>query len=222
MRVFVIGANGQIGQHLIKKLGESERHAAIAMVRKEEDIFQFSQKGIITKLIDLEGSIDSTRDAIKETQADAVVFTAGSGGHTGADKTMLIDLDGAVKSMKAAKQAGVKRFVIVSAIGTHKWHEFKDHEDKGSTPSYYGAAKYYADAWLENSGLDYTIVRPGGLVNKPGTGKIAAAITLERGEIAREDVASTIVAVLENDHTIGKAFDVTGGGTLIREAIKSI
>ncbi|MEW9676864.1 SDR family oxidoreductase [Lentibacillus sp. L22] len=214
MNVLVIGANGQIGQHVVKKIQDSGKHNAIAMVRKEEQMAKFEEQGAKTALVDLEGSIDDITNAAKGV--DAVVFTAGSGGHTGADKTMMIDLDGAIKSMEAAKQAGAKRFVIVSAIGVH-------HRDKwmGGAP-YYSAAKHYADVWLENSGLDYTIIRPGGLTNDPGTGKVKVAVDLERGQIPREDVASTIVASLENDQTIGKAFDMIGGETPIEDALKTL
>lgn len=115
MKVLVIGANGQIGQLVIKKLQESNMHNAIAMVRNEKQQSKFKEQGVQSVLIDLEGSISDIASAAKG--ADAIVFTAGSGGHTGADKTMMIDLDGAIKSMEAAKQVGVKRFIIVSAIG---------------------------------------------------------------------------------------------------------
>lgn len=107
MNVLIIGANGQIGQILVKKLKESGEHRPIAMVRKEEQKIKYEEMGIQAVLADLEGSIDQIASAAKG--ADAIVFTAGSGGHTGADKTMLIDLDGAIKSMEAAKQAGIKR-----------------------------------------------------------------------------------------------------------------
>lgn len=214
MNVLIIGANGQIGRHVVKKLQDSREHNPIAMVRKEEQKAEFEAKGVKTALVDLEGDIDDIASAAED--ADAIVFTAGSGGHTGADKTMMIDFDGAIKSMEAAKKAGVNRFVIVSAIGVH-------HRDKWmSSAAYYSAAKYYADVWLENSGLDYTIIRPGGLTNEQGTGKIKAAADLERGQIPREDVAATIVISLENDRTIGKAFDMISGETPIEDALKTL
>lgn len=214
MNIFVVGANGQIGKHVIRKIQDTNEHTAIAMVRKEEQMAQLKEQGTKTVLLDLEGSIDDIADAAKG--ADAIIFTAGSGGHTGADKTMMIDLDGAIKTIEAAKQVGVKRFIMISAIGVH-------HRDNWmSSAPYYSAAKYYADVWLENSGLDYTIIRPGGLTNNSGTGKVKVAINLERGEISREDVASAIVVALENDQTIGKAFDMIGGATPIEDALKTI
>ncbi|MEN1969202.1 SDR family oxidoreductase [Lentibacillus sp. N15] len=214
MKVLVIGANGQIGQHVVKKIQRADNHDAIAMVRKEGQLAQFEEQGAETALVDLEGSVDDIANAAKGV--NAVVFTAGSGGHTGADKTMMIDLDGAIKSMEAAKQAGVNRFVIVSAMGVHH------RENWMSGAPYYSAAKHYADVWLEKSGLDYTIIRPGGLTNDTGTGKVKVAVDLERGQIPREDVASTIIASLENDHTIGKAFDIIGGELAIEDALNTL
>ncbi|QKY69857.1 SDR family oxidoreductase [Lentibacillus sp. CBA3610] len=218
MNVLVVGANGQIGRHLVRKLQESDKHNTIAMVRKEEQKTRLEEQGVKTALVDLEESIETIANAAKE--ADAVVFSAGSGGQTGADKTMLIDLDGAIKSMKAAEQAGVKRFVIVSGIGVHRWHANNHLEWMDSSP--YAAAKYYADAWLERSGLDYTIIRPGQLTNEPETGKVTVAGDLEHKHIPREDVASAIIASLENDRTIGKAFDMIGGETPIKEVLKTL
>lgn len=214
MNIFVVGANGQIGKHLVRKIQTTNEHTAIAMVRKEEQIAQFKSQGAKVALVDLEGTIDDIAKAVKGV--DAVVFTAGSGGHTGADKTMMVDFDGAIKTMEAAKLVGVKRFVIVSAIGVH-------HRDKwmGSVP-YYSAAKHYADVWLRESRLDYTIIRPGGLTNDAGTGKIKVAVDLDRGSIPREDVATTILASLENDHMIGKEFDMIGGETPIKDALANL
>lgn len=219
MNVLIIGANGQIGQHLVRKLQESSEHNAIAMVRKKDQTTKFKEQGVKTALVDLGGSIEAIAEAAKGV--DAVVFTAGSGGHTGADKTMLIDLDGAIKSMKVAKQAGVKRFVIVSGIGVHRWHD-KNHLEWMDSIPYYSAAKYYADIWLEGSGLDYTIIRPGSLTNDPGTGKVEVAEDLEHEQISREDVASAIIASLENDQTTGKAFDIVRGETPIEEVLKTL
>lgn len=76
--------------------------------------------------------------------------------------------------VQAVIQTGVKRFIIVSGIGVHRWHANNHLEWMDSSPAY-SAAKYYADVWLERSGLDYTIIRPGILTNDPGTGKVKAA-----------------------------------------------
>lgn len=220
MRVLVIGANGQIGKLLVDRLQQSG-HTPIAMIRSSEQIEQFSTQKIQTVLGDLEQSITQLAAQIVEVQAEAIVFSAGSGGHTGADKTLLIDLDGAIKMIEATERSGVKRFVMVSAIGVHKWHddEVPQEVKKGS---YYSAAKYYADCWLELSKLDYTILRPGRLTNHTGTGKIQVGRDVPFESIAREDVAEVIVSILDKKNTFGKAFDVINGEQLISEAIHSI
>lgn len=214
LKTLIIGANGQVGQRLVRKMLETNGLEPIAMIRKEEQREKFDELGVKTTLADLEGSVNELVQVMKGT--DAIVFTAGSGSHTGADKTMLVDLDGAIKSMEAAKLAGVKRFVMVSAIGSHrreKWLQSAPH---------YSAAKHYADIWLAKSGLDYTIIRPGKLTNEPGSGKVTVAVDLERAEISREDVAAAIIASLKNNRSIGKAFDLVQGETPIEDAIDSL
>ncbi|MBY8912591.1 SDR family oxidoreductase [Bacillus sp. YC2] len=214
MKVFLIGANGQIGQRLVGLVQKDGRHTVRAMVRNQEQKEALQAAGTEAVTANLEGS---TEDIAKAAQGcDAVVFAAGSGGSTGYDKTLLIDLDGAAKAIEAAKSAGIDRFVMVSALQAHNRENWNE-----SLKPYY-AAKHYADKILEASGLTYTIIRPGGLLNDPGTGMVAAAADLERGSISREDVAQTVLASLDETNTHGKAFDLTAGGTPIREALKQV
>ncbi|GIO24599.1 SDR family oxidoreductase [Oceanobacillus sp. J11TS1] len=215
MNIVVIGANGQIGQHLVQQLHAHDQHEVTAMVRKEEQQKEFEDKGIHAVLADLEGSIADLEKVLKG--ADAVVFTAGSGGKTGPDKTLLVDLDGAVKSIAAAKNANVNRFVMVSAFQAHNRDSWAESPIKP-----YMVAKHFADEELVRSGLDYTIIRPGGLQNEPGTGKVQASENLERGNIPREDVAATIVEVLDAKNTYQKGFDLTAGEDSISDAVKQI
>ncbi|MBX9974097.1 SDR family oxidoreductase [Cytobacillus firmus] len=203
MKVLIVGANGQIGKQLVKIIKEGDKHTARAMIRKEEQARQFEDMGVETAIASLEGTVDELAEAANG--CDAIVFTAGSGGNTGYDKTLLIDLDGAVKTIEAAEKAGVGRFVMVSAIQANNRDKWSD------TIKPYYAAKHYADRILENSSLNYTIVRPGGLTNEAGTGKIKAAENLERGFIPREDVAKTLYAVLDKENTNKRAFDLVSG-----------
>ncbi|WP_416654754.1 SDR family oxidoreductase [Bacillus amyloliquefaciens] len=214
MKVFLIGANGQIGQRLTGLFQKDGTHTLRAMVRKEEQKEALQAAGTEAVLADLEGSAEDIAKAAEG--CDAVVFTAGSGGSTGHDKTLLIDLDGAAKAVEAAKKAGIKRFIMVSALQAHNranWNE--------ALKPYY-VAKHYADKILEASGLTYTIIRPGGLLNDPGTGNIKAAADLERGSISRDDVANTVIASLDEPNTYEKAFDLTAGSTPVREALKQL
>jgi len=212
MKVLVVGANGQIGKHLVNLLKESDEHTVRALVRKEEQVEAFEKIGIEAKLVDLEGSVEAIVEAGQD--CDALVFTAGSGSHTGADKTMLIDLDGAAKTIEAAEKIGIKQYIMVSAIYADR------RENWGSTPSYYMVAKHHADKILKQSGLTYTIIRPGGLLNEPGTGKVSIAEHLTAGSIPREDVAKTIFASLSNKETFNRSFDLIAGENLIADALQ--
>ncbi|WP_067843625.1 SDR family oxidoreductase [Amphibacillus sediminis] len=215
LNVLVVGANGQIGKHLVSLIQSQDNMRARAMIRKSEQADYFERLGAETVVVDLEQDIDAIANAAEGI--DAIVFTAGSGAHTGKDKTILIDLDGAVKTIEAAKKAGVKRFIMVSSFDTSR----KAIQTAPSSFAPYVVAKHYADEWLRQTDLDYTIVHPGILTNDSGTGKITAG-KVEPSEIPREDVAQVILASLRHDRTIGKAFQIVSGSTPIEAAITSI
>jgi uncharacterized protein YbjT (DUF2867 family) len=214
VKVLVVGANGQIGKQLVTLLHASNEFSVRALVRTEEQQIAFDKIGVETALGNLEETVEQLEAAVKG--CDAVVFTAGSGGKTGYDKTLLIDLDGAVKMIEATKNAGVERFLMVSALQAHhrqNWNE--------QIKPYY-VAKHYADRILVESGLTYTIIRPGGLTNEVGTGLVTAAENLNRGMIPREDVAATIMASMKEENVFNKSFDLVSGETEIEKAVKNL
>lgn len=216
MKVLIVGANGQVGKHLVSFIQDHKDLEAKVMIRKEEQASYFNDLGAETAVVDLEEDINAIAKAAEGV--DAVVFTAGSGPNTGADKTVLVDLDGAVKTIEATKQAGVKRFIMISSFDTSR----EAIQSAPSSFSPYVVAKHYADKWLRATDLDYTIIHPGLLTNDNGIGKVNAAYEVERNEIPREDVASVIVATLENDATIGKEFQVVTGTNSIKDEIGSL
>lgn len=207
MRVLVVGANGQIGHQAVEKLQE-KGHNPVAMVRKEEQAAQFKDKGIETVLGDLEKDFSHAFENV-----DSVVFAAGSGGHTGADKTILIDQEGAIESMDNAKNSDVKHFVIISSIGAGEPKQVEEGK-------HYMYAKHRADEYLKASGLNYTIVRPGMLQNEAGAGKVK----LFEGEpevanIPREDVASVLAHIVDKNQPADKIYNLVEGDTPIEETI---
>ncbi|GEM04866.1 oxidoreductase [Halolactibacillus miurensis] len=216
MKVLVVGANGQVGQHVVDHLHDAPGVSVRAMVRKEDQQKALLQRGIDAVCVDLEDDIPSIKRVYQDI--DAVIFAAGSGPNTGADKTMTIDLDGAVKTIEAAKQAGVKRYVMVSSFDTTR--DAIQSAPEGFKP--YVVAKHFADDWLRRSGLDYTIVHPGRLTNDQGTGEVHIKETVDAGEVPREDIATILVETVQNDHLIGREFQVIGGKTPIKEALKSV
>ncbi|KGX90560.1 sugar epimerase [Pontibacillus halophilus JSM 076056 = DSM 19796] len=211
MNVLVIGANGQVGTHVVDKLKEAG-HEPIAMVRNREQVSRFKDKGVKTVLGDLENEFEQAYHG-----AEAVVFAAGSGPNTGADKTILIDQEGAIKAMEHAQQYGVKRFVMLSSIAANT-------PEKGPDDlKHYLYAKGRADDYLRNqTNLDYTIVRPGGLTNEPGINEVEISENgVEFGNIPREDVASVMVQLLRNNSAVRKSYDLISGNTPISELVKS-
>ncbi|MBB6019705.1 uncharacterized protein YbjT (DUF2867 family) [Paenibacillus sp. JGP012] len=214
MNVLVIGANGQIGKHLVEQLAQEGKHQVTAMIRKPEQADTLKKMGAQVVIGDLEGTVDELAEVMKDQSA--IVFTAGSGGSTGADKTLLIDLDGAVKTMEAAEKQGISRYILVSAYGADqrsKWSE--------EIKPYY-VAKHFADRALFASELNYTIIRPGGLKNEPGTGKVTIGTDLRPGSIAREDVARVIAASLQEEKTYRMAFDLVAGEQSISDALGNL
>ncbi len=207
MRVLVIGANGAIGKQVVRKLKEAE-HEPVAMVRSTEQVGQFDNIGAKTVVADLEQNFEQAFD-----QVDAVIFAAGSGGHTGADKTIIIDQEGAIESTDLAKKFNVKRFMIVSSMGAGNPKEAKQIK-------HYQYAKHRADTHLQQSGLNYTILRPGRLTNDVGTGKVnLQKHILERGTIPREDVASTLVHLLTDPKAENQVFDLLEGETPVEDVL---
>jgi uncharacterized protein YbjT (DUF2867 family) len=208
MKVLVAGANGQIGQYLVRMLAE-EGHEVRAMIRDEDQAPGLRELGGEPFVADLEGEVSHTVEG-----CDAVIFSAGGGPGSGPEKKETIDRGGAVKLVEAAREHDARRYVMVSAMGA------ADPEAGSEAMQPYLFAKAQADQTLQESGLDYTIVRPGSLTDETGTGTVEAAPSLgRRGEIPREDVARTLVVTLEKENTFGKTFEVLSGDTPIEEAL---
>lgn len=212
MHVFIAGANGQIGQHLLREMADSN-HEARALIRHPDQGPELQQLGATeTVLGDLE---QDCSEALRG--CDAVVFTAGSGPHTGPEKTIDVDQDGAIRLVDTARAMGIKRFVMVSSMGAGE-------PEKGPEKlRHYLQAKHNADEHLKNSGLNYTIVRPGQLTDDDGTGKVAVRARLEDfGKIPRQDVARVLLAVLDSDNTDNRVFEVVSGDTQVSEALAKL
>lgn len=211
MKVLIAGANGQIGRHLVRLLAEGG-HEAIALVRDKGQSDRMRELGGTPMVADLEGDVSHAPEG-----CDAIVFTAGGGPGSGDAKKESVDRQGAVKLIEAARAHGVPRYVMVSAMGA---------ADPAAGPEPmqpYLYAKARADDALQESGLDYTIIRPGRLTNEPGTGRVDAAESLDRrGEIPREDVARAIVLTLESNKLSGKTYDLLSGETRIEEALAQL
>lgn len=212
MNVLVVGAHGKIGQRLIRAMAKSA-HTSRAMIRSEDQREKMNALGAHDIVVaDLEGDCSAALAG-----CDAVVFTAGSGGHTPPEKTDDIDRNGAISIIDQAARAGVQRFVMVSAMNA-------DTPEKGPEKMrHYFEAKKAADDHLRASDLDYTIVRPGQLTEDEGTGLVDIAKNLGRvGEVPRDDVALTLVLTLDSPNTARQHFELLAGDTPVEKALRGI
>jgi len=151
---------------------------------------------------------------------DVVIFAAGAGGGASPDKTMLIDERGAIKAIDLAKEHNVDKFIMLSAVGADNPSEIEIEE---SMKVYY-ESKYRADTHLENSGVTYTIIRPGLLTNEKATGNIRAGEKLQdrEGKITRADVAEVMVKSIKLSNLDNKAIEILNDETEIDAVIKNV
>lgn len=217
-KTLIIGAHGKIGQILCKILAEAGNHEPTAFIRKEHQKEVFEKMNVPTIVGDLEDSVCNLAKHFKGF--DCVVFTAGSGGNTGADKTLSIDLEGAVRTMQAAELAHISRYIMVSASHT----DDREYWDKVEGMKPYYIAKHFADKALRSSNLEYTILRPVQLVDDAPTGKITDSINPEEvaNEISRADVASVIKEIIDMPSAIYHTIELSKGDSDIRRALEVI
>ena len=212
MDVVVAGGHGKVALRLLRRLAERGDRAR-GLIRNPDHAADLEAAGAEPVLSDLEQEDDL---APHVEGADAIVFAAGAGPGSGPARKQTMDLGGAVKLIDAARAVGIARYVIVSSMGA-------GNPERASGPMRpYLEAKTQADERLAASGLEYTIVRPGGLTDEPGSGRIRAGLELSFGQVSRDDVAATLVAVLDADNTIGKTFDLLAGDTPIEEAVRAL
>jgi uncharacterized protein YbjT (DUF2867 family) len=215
MRVVIAGGHGQIALHLERMLA-ARGDIPVGIVRNPAHVADLKQVGTEAVVLDLENStVDEIADVV--TGADAVVFSACAGPGSGAARKQTVDRDAAILLADACAAVGVRRYVTVSAYGA-------DDYDPNSTEVFqsYLRAKAEADAAIRARDLDWTIVRPGGLTNTPGTGRVALGDPVGRRSISREDVAAVLLHVLDLSSTSGRQFQVVGGATPIGDALAAL
>ncbi len=213
MEVAIAGGHGKIGQ-LLGAMLVGRGDGARGLIRDPAQAGDLRQAGIEPAVCDLEGD-DDVAAAVRG--ADAVVFAAGAGPGSGAERKRTMDLDGAVKLISAAKEAGIRRYLMISSMGAGS-----PPAEGGDVFGEYLRAKAEADRALQASGLAYTIIRPGSLTDEPGTGLVTVGDRLDRSDVPRADVAATLAASLQADSTVGRTFELRAGETPIEEALADL
>lgn len=213
MEVLVVGAHGGTGQRLVNLL-DVDGHRVRGMIRDAGQARTIESLGGTPVVADLEEP-DQVEAAVAESQV--VVFAAGSGSHTGPEKTVDVDQEAAKRLVDLSEAAGVERFVMLSSMGT------RDPEAGAESMRHYYRAKREADDYLQASSLAWTVVRPGRLTYEQGTGMVEVAEVLDRrGEISRDDLAAVMVQCLRVPHTVRKSFEVLAGDVMIGAALENL
>ena len=214
MRVVIAGGHGQVAL-LLEKVLADRGDDPVGVVRNPDHVDDVEATGAQAVVLDLEDTdVAELTDVVKG--ADAVVFAAGGGPNSGAARKETVDKGAALLLADAAERAGVRRYVMVSSMGT-------DNADPDSDDVFqvYLRAKKAADDDLRARDLDWTVVRPGRLTNDAPNGRVQVG-TLPRGEIPRADVASVLATVLTEDATVGKTFDLLVGHQTVEAALAGL
>ena len=210
MDVVVAGGHGQVGLRLLRLLAERGDRAR-GLIRNPAHAADLEQAGAEPVVADMEALDDLSQFV---AGADAIVFAAGAGPGSGPERKRTVDLGAAVKLIAAARSESVERYVMVSSMGA------EDPEAAPEPMRPYQRAKAEADAALRDSGLAFTIVRPGRLTDDRGTGRVAVAERLgRRGEVSRDDAAAVLAEVLTAPNTIGRTFELLAGETPVADAV---
>ncbi|WP_439862620.1 NAD(P)-binding oxidoreductase [Pseudomonas antarctica] len=211
--VFIVGGSGKIARSLARQLAE-RGHQPRSLYRHAEQAEGLKALGatpVAGNLLELDEQALATLMA----GSDTVVFAAGAGGKGGAQMTDAIDGRGLELSVAAARLAGIRRFILVSAFP-----EASRGKAVSETFENYMAVKKRADVRLAASDLDWVILRPGTLLDAPGTGKVHAGLTIPYGDVPREDVAAALLQIIETPGVNRVIIELTQGTTPVDEAIQ--
>lgn len=216
MQVVIAGGHGKIAL-ILERMLAARGDSVAGIVRNPAHVGDLETAGATPLILDLEkASVDEV--AAQLGGADAVVFAAGAGPGSGAARKDTVDRDAAILLADAAQAAGVRRYVMISAMAADP-HATADDE----VFQVYLRAKGVADEAIRSrTALDWTIVRPGALTDEPATGRVTVAESTGRGSIPREDVAALLVAVLDEPRTAGQRFDLISGDTPIADAVAAL
>jgi uncharacterized protein YbjT (DUF2867 family) len=211
MLVAIAGGHGKIAMRLTRRL-VARGMSVVSLVRRPEQAQDIRAIGGEPVICDLErASVADLVEAI--SGASAVVFAAGAGPGSGPERKLTMDRDGAIKLLQAASSLDVPRYVIVSSVGA------EDPPAGEDASGVYLRAKAEADAAVQASDRDWTIVRPSRLTDEEGRGRVRIELRPFRGQVPRDDVAAVLDALLQTDGAVHLVLYVSGGEQTIEEAL---
>lgn len=212
-RIVIVGGHGKVALLLSPILVEPGNEVT-SIFRNPDHSEEVAVTGAVPVVADIE-QLDTAALADLLAGHDAVVFSAGAGGGNPA-RTYAVDRDAAIRTIDAAVQAGVRRFVMVSYFGAGP-----DHGVPEDDPFYpYAQAKAAADAHLRATDLDWTVLGPSRLTDEPATGRIVVGPDTDKGQVSRANVAQVIAACLADAATIRRTIEFNDGHTPIAAALQ--
>jgi uncharacterized protein YbjT (DUF2867 family) len=220
MRTVIAGGHGQIALRL-ERLLAARGDEAVGLIRNPEHAGDLREAGAEPVVCDLE-SVSAAELAGFLKGADAVVFAAGAGPGSGVERKETVDRAAAVLLADAAERAGVRRYLMVSAINADAGLTEPPEGMSAVFAAYLRAKGAADDAVRERSGLDWTVLRPGRLTDDPGAGTVQLAERTGRAGVTRDDVAAVLGALLEAPGTAGLTLELVGGETPVEEAVAAV
>lgn len=200
----------------LERLLAARGDEAVGVIRDPKQADDLRDVGAEPVVLDLESaSVEETAEVLRG--ADAAVFAAGAGPDSGSARKDTVDRGAAVLFADAAERAGVRRYVMVSSMGADAHHQGDEVFDV------YQRAKGAADDYVRSRpSLDWTILRPGMLTNDAGTGQVLLAASTGRGPVPRDDVAASIVELLDTPATAGLTLELVSGNVPVMVAVKDV
>lgn len=217
MHVVIAGGHGKIGLRLAALLA-GRGDTVVGVVRNPDHRADLETAGAEAAVLDLESAgVDELAGHLMG--ADAVVFAAGAGPGSGVDRKDSVDRAAAALLADAARQAGVRRYLLVSSTGV----DAEPAPDTDEVWAAYLRAKKAAEEAIRATDLQWTILRPGRLTDGPGTGKVLLAPPpVPRADVTRDDTAAVLAALLAASETAGRVLELRAGGTDLLEAVKGL
>ena len=167
----VTGATGRTGSQVIRKLVQAGAHVRALIHSTQPEALP--GEGVEFVPGDYQ-DYDSLFQACEGV--DWVIATVGAQASTrGADLVDKVEFQGNVNLIDAAKSRGVRHFTLITVRGVGTSWAFN--------PVY--VAKARAEQHLVESGVPYTIFRPGGIIDTSGRNFLAAIEQARKGEAIR-------------------------------------
>lgn len=204
--VLVAGATGRSGRQVLQQLRESGRFEIRALARDPAKAARDLPgpytwvAGDVTRPASLASALEG---------AQYVICTIGATERSGPNGPEAVDFNGVRNLVTAARDAGVRQFVLESSAGAGSGGGLMGWFLNLATGDVL-VWKAKGEAAVRASGVPYTIVRPGGLTDEPG-GRAGIAVRQgdqEFGRIPRADVAAVLIGVLDLPGATGKTFEV--------------